>query len=312
MVLLPLLLACSNDYGVTVQPDPEVVQANDDPVTEIFLTEGVPADIIFYGDTSDSMTRRLINLADNLESFADRLGDLASDWHLIAVTGPSGCGIGGVLTSDDPDYVAKFSAGITTKPTDDTQDEMGLQNVAEAVVQANGGCNTGFLRDDAVLHIIILSDEDDESPGWDTNPSGYWGTYVDTIIAAKGNPEKVLISTIGGPVPDGCSNADPAHGYWDAVLATGGEFLSICEEWDGELSSLADISITIDTFVLQGTPDPDTIEVQVEGTVVTNWAWAPAQNAVVFTSDPPFGGQEVAITFVPKVDTTSSSSTASE
>jgi len=37
MVLLPLLLACSNDYGVTVQPDPEVVQANDDPVTEIFI-----------------------------------------------------------------------------------------------------------------------------------------------------------------------------------------------------------------------------------------------------------------------------------
>ncbi len=307
MVLFTLLFACSNDYGVTVQPDPEVIEANDDPVTEIFLTEGAPADIIFYGDTSNSMDRRLATLGDNLETFADRLGDLASDWQLLAVTGPSGCGIGGILTSDDPDYVQKFADGITTKPTDDTQDEMGLQNVAEAVVQANGGCNNGFLRDDASLHIIILSDEEDESPGFDTNPTSYWGTYVDTIIAAKGNADKVLISSIAGPVPDGCDNVEPANGYWDAVQATNGEFLSICEEWDGELGALADISITIDTFVLKGNPDPDTIEVQVEGVVVTNWAWSPPQNAVVFTSDPPFGGQEVAITFVPDINAGTSS-----
>jgi len=309
MVLLSLLFACSNDYGVTVQPDPNVIEANDDPVTEIFLTEGAPADIVFYGDTSDSMTRRLIRLSDNLESFAGRLGDLASDWHLIAVTGPSGCGIGGVLSQDDPNYVEKFTAGITTKPSDDTQDEMGLQNVAEAIVQANGGCNIGFLREEATLHIIILTDEADESPGWETNPDRYWGTYVDTIVAAKGNPDKVLISTIGSPVPDGCDNLEPAHGYWDAVEATNGEFLSICDEWDGELSALADISITIDTFVVKGNPDPDTIEVRVEDVLVTNWAWSPADNAVVFTSDPPFGGQEVAITFVPEVELSSSSST---
>ncbi len=305
MVLLSVLFACSNDYGVAVNPDPDVIEANDDPVTEIFLTEGAPADILFYGDTSDSMTRRLLRLADNLESFADRLGDLASEWQLITVTGPSGCGIGGILTPDDADYVEKFTAGITTKPSDDSQDEMGLQNVAEAIVQANGGCNNGFLRDDASLHIIILSDENDESPGWDTSPSSYWGTYVDTIVAAKGDPDKVLISVIGGPVPEGCDNADAATGYWEAVDATGGEFLSICDEWDGELGSLADISVTIDTFVLKGNPDPDTIEVRVEDVLVDTWAWVPSQNAVVFTSDPPFGGQEVAITFVPEIRTTS-------
>lgn len=309
MLLLALMIACSPDYDIKAQPEPEPEPINDGPVTEIFLTEGAPADILFYGDTSFSMRRELTTLADNLAVFADRLGDLSSDWHLMAVTGPSGCGIGGVLTPDTEDYVAKFSAGIQTPPTDDTQDEMGLQNVAAAINAVNGGCNTGFLREDATLHIIILSDEDDESPGFDTNPGGYWGLYLDQIVAAKGDPAKVIISAIGGPVPDGCNDADPANGYWDAVQATNGEFLSICEEWDGELSTLANISVTRDTFVLLGDPDPDTIEVTIDGVLSETWAWIPAQNAVVFLSDPPFGGQEVSVTFVPAAAVVSSTTT---
>ena len=56
--------------------------------------------------------------------------------------------------------------------------------------------------------------------------------------------------------------------------------------------------------MLLGNPDPDTIEVQVDGVVVTDWAWSPADNAVVFLSNAPYGGQEIAITFVPYVEPT--------
>src|SRR5690606_27428534 len=42
-----------------------------------------------------------------------------------------------------------------------------------------GGCNSGFLRDDAVLVITIITDEEDSSPG---SPDGWYTN----IIAQKG------------------------------------------------------------------------------------------------------------------------------
>lgn len=305
MFVALVMLACTQDYNVSPKPVEEIPPPNTEPVTETFITEGAPADILFYGDTSFSMRRELELLADNLDLFADQLGELSSEWHLLAVTGPTGCGIGGVITADTPDYVAAFGAAIQTPPTDDSQDEMGLQNVSNAVQEANGGCNQGFLRPDASLHVIILSDEDDESPGVE-NGGAYWADYVDRIIAAKGDPKLVTISAIGGPVPDGCDDADPALGYHDAVLATGGEFYSICDEWDGQLASLANVSVFRDTFVLLGTPEPSTIEVQVDDVVVTHWTWSVSENAVFFPTDPPRGGQDIAITYVPYVEATGS------
>jgi hypothetical protein len=308
MLLALVLFACSPEYSVSPKPVEEVPPPNTDPVTETFVIEGAPADILFYGDTSFSMRRELETLADNLDVFADRLGDLSSNWQLLAVTGPTGCGIGGILTPDTEDYGQKFSDGIQTPPSDDSQDEMGLQNVAAAIAEANGGCNDGFLRDEASLHIIILSDEDDESPGAE-NGGAYWADYVDRIIAAKGDPELVTFSAIGGPLPSGCGDADPALGYHDAVLATNGEFLSICDEWDGELGTLANLSVTRDTFVLFGTPEPSSIEVRVDDVLVDTWAWSVPDNAVVFLSDAPRGGQSVAITFVPYVESTGTGTT---
>ena len=301
MLVALVLSACTQDYDVSARPEPELPPPNTEPVTETFVIEGAAADILFYGDTSSSMKRDLETLADNLDVFANQLGALSSDWQLIAVTGPTGCGVGGVLTPETEDYASKFGVAINTKPTDDTQDEMGLQNVTTAIEEARGGCNEGFLRDGAGLHVIFLSDEDDESPGFDSG-SAYWAEYVDRIIAAKGDARQVIFSAIAGPVPNGCDGAEAGRGYWDAVQATGGEYYSICDEWNGELTSLANVSVTRDTFVLLGNPEPSSIEVSVDGLVVTHWTWSVTDNAVFFPSDPPRGGQDVAITYTPYVE----------
>jgi hypothetical protein len=307
MTIALLLLACQNDYGVTQRPEAQDPPPNSDPVTESFVIDEAPADILFYADTSDSMRRHLEMLVDNIDVFTDRLDNLASDWQLLAVTSPTGCNNGGILTPDTADWQAAFSEGIQRKPTTNVEeDEMGLRNVANALAEANGGCNTGFLRDDVPVHVIFITDENDESPGWDVRPSDYWSDYVGDIIDAKGDANLVTLSVIGGDVPDGCGaddpsvpTAEPALGYADAVASTGGEFLSICYGWESDIDLLADSSVTRDTFVLLGDPDPDSIEVMVDGALVTNWAWLPPENAVFFVSDPPTGGQVVDITFVP-------------
>ncbi len=312
MPMLALVLLACIDYGVTQRPDAEDPLPNSDPVTESFVVDEAPADILFYADTSDSMRRHLELLVDNIDGFTNRLDSLASDWQLLAVTSPTGCNNGGILGPDVADWEAAFSEGIQRKPTTNVdEDEMGLRNVANALAEANGGCNTGFLRDDVPVHVIFITDENDESPGWDTVPD-YWADYVDDILDAKGDAGLVTISVIGGDVPDGCGaddpsvpTAEPAAGYAEASASTGGEFLSICDGWENDIDLLADSSVTRDTFVLLGDPDPDSIEVKVDGEVVTSWAWLPAENAVYFVSDAPTGGQEVDITFVPAGSVTS-------
>jgi hypothetical protein len=176
---------------------------------------------------------------------------------------------------------------------------MGLQNVARAIEDAGpGGCNEGFLRPDTTLHVIILTDENDESPGFDGDPE-YWRGYTARVIAAKGDDD-VRFSAVAGPVPGGCVSAEAGTGYIDAVDFTGGEFLSICEDWVSQLDLLADLSVTQTTFVLEMPAEPDSLEVWVDDIAITErFRYDSAQRAVVFEpAVAPHTNQSVRIDYV--------------
>jgi len=77
------------------------------------------------------------------------------------------------------------------------------------------GENAGFLRDDAVLVVVAITDEDEELLGTGGNPTTVQGLYTE-LVAAKGSVNNMVFLGIGGGVPDGCNNgaygrADPAH-----------------------------------------------------------------------------------------------------
>ena len=290
---LIFLTACSDyQYGVPEQAiDEWLVRGN--------------VDIVVYGDTSDSMTDTLATLTQNIVRFVSRLEDSDTDWHLIAVTGPDGCAQGGVLDNETPGWEDAFTRGITTKPAEDLVDEWGLHNAAQALAQSvDGGCNEGFLRDDAHLHVVFISDEDDNSPGFDGSDPEYWRTYVDAITASKADSSKVHLSAVGGPEPVGCSFADFARGYWDAVDATGGDFLSICDDWVNQLDALADSSVVRDTFKLKEEANPDTVRVFVDGAErIGGWTFREKAREVKFVSDPPYAGQQVEVRYTVAVGT---------
>ena len=112
---------------------------------------------------------------------------MLSDWQLLAVTGPNGCGNNGVIDATTEDYATLFAQGILTPPGEDLVDEWGLYNVREAVRNsAAGGCNEGFIRDDAILHIIFISDEDDNSPGWDEGDADYRKNFEKYLATQHG------------------------------------------------------------------------------------------------------------------------------
>ena len=250
--------------------------------------EASKTDLIFFGDTSDSMTAELETMGDHARTFMDRLDDYDSDWRMAVVTGPSGCAVGGTISTDVADYTDRFAEALVTPPDADAvalgADEWGLHNVTQAVEASRpGGCNEGFLRDGALLHIVVLSDEPDTSPGSEAG-DGYWEAYVDAMQAAKGDGQSVTISGVVGPVPDGCDGAYPGAGYAEAIDATGGALLSICDSWTDSLGVLVLASVQVSDFPLSRLPDPTTLEVLVnDGVRTSGWEYQSAENRVHFT-----------------------------
>lgn len=262
------------------------------------LEEVAGIDVLFFGDTSGSMAVELTTLGAQVTGFVERLALYTDRWQLLAVTGPSGCGVGGVLTPEVKNYAALFASGIITPPGEDDVDEWGLYNAQQAVSKsAVGGCNEGFLREDARLHVIFISDEDDNSPGWDQGDADYWQAYTDAIVAAKGDANEVVFSGVIGPAPKGCESAEPGTGYAESIAAYGGELLSICEDWTEDLDVLVDASVAWPIFHLTETPLQPTLEVLVNGNIVSGWTYNGIDNTILFTASIPTIGDVVTVTY---------------
>lgn len=269
--------------------------------TDRFVVEGSrAADFVFFGDTSGSMVDELTTLGSKMQEFVDALTAAETDWQLAAITGPTGCAVGGIFDPWTADVQTQFANAILTPPGEDYVDEWGLYNVATAVENTDAGeCNEGLLRMNASLHAIFLSDENDDSPGSEDGDPEYWRTYVNQIWGKKGSAADVMLSAIAGPVPDGCAGADPGYGYADATAETGGEFISLCDDWPSKVTLLATESVTQSRFQLSATPVVETLEVHRDGVPDTaGWTYDAAGNYVEFVTDPPVSGEVVQIHYL--------------
>jgi hypothetical protein len=116
---------------------------------------------------------------------------------------------------DQPDLAAAFSCmgarGFAGDPNEQTMNSL---MAALGPLEGAGACNEGFLRDDAVLVITVITDEED-SPGdavaipaldgtcepvdADPNSSGDPMTWHDAVIAAKnGDGDAVVVLALTG------------------------------------------------------------------------------------------------------------------
>lgn len=255
------------------------------------------ADVIVFGDTSGSMEEELRTLGETITAFVERLATHVDDWQLAAVTGGTGCSPSGVLTPQTNDFADRFADAITEPVGDDTEAEQALRNVLEVMKESGPGeCNEGLLRG-GLLHIVFVSDENEESPGYDDSP-GYWRDWLTQIQEEHGDPSKVILSAVAGPTPMGCSGADPGFGYDGPVAATGGKYISICDDWASEIDLLADVAGERATFPLSDIPAPETIEVWVDDAPVAADGFAYDQPSNTITLDEPLqAGQTISILY---------------
>jgi hypothetical protein len=258
-----------------------------------------PSDIVFFVDQSCSMDDDQARLAANFSTFITELNTYSEDWQIIVANKDDGCNsTSGVLTPSTGGYISRFQSAVS-----DGSDgawgffytEAGLTVTSEAIENTDPGeCNHGFLRPSAMLHIIMVSDEPEQSPM-------NWSHYVDKVVAKKGSVANVKFSAIAGDYPvSTCTSAEPGTGYYEAVTATGGIFSSICGDWSdpATLSMLAAASVQQSAFELSATPVVASVRVFVNGSErLSGWFFDGPTNTVYFEEAIPDEGDRIRIEY---------------
>lgn len=278
-----------------------------------FLQQGGPVvtDVLWIIDNSGTMSEEQTTLEAATLDFASRIEQSGIDFHLAVITSDMAqAEEAGVLRGTPPyltpdtealaaEFLARASVGVAG-----SAEERGLDAASAALSSPlKDTANAGFLRPEAELDLIFVSDEDDQS-------DILLSEMVDFLARLKGSlPFRV--SALVGDAPYGCASlsgaADPAPRYLELADATGGVTQSICSSSYGPMIErlVMMLSHLQDTFPLSGIPDPDSIEVEVDGVVlrereVDGWQYLPSDNAVRISGTPlPQPGQEIIIRWDP-------------
>lgn len=208
-----------------------------------------------------------------------------------------------VLTPDLPDQ-AEIFAELVAVGTRGAGIEMGLEAAALALSEPlRSGANAGFLRDDARLALVFVTDEDDYSP---LAPADYLLAYGEGKGDAAFRTAGLLtVSAVAGVTPppyDGalsCESQDGAAEYGSRYLAlverSAGTAQDICQEDFATLAGQVGLVVSGLTTVLplSRPADPDTLVVRVyesqdddsllyEAVVDTDYLFLPEDNAISF------------------------------
>lgn len=153
------------------------------------------------------------------------------------------CGIVGgnrYATQAQPDLTAAFSCmasrGQTGPSNEQTMDSL-LAGIGP--LTGAGQCNEGFVRDDAVLVVTLITDEEDDTndinpaPKWDgtcepadsdTNSAGDPQSWYDAVVAAKnGDPKAAVVLSLIGDCDQGGQCAGIVFDPNNPTASTGAE-----------------------------------------------------------------------------------------
>jgi hypothetical protein len=259
------------------------------------------ADVLFVVDNSCSMAEEQGSLGSNLGAFLSFAMTQGIDYQIAVTT-----------TDVDPGGEQGRFVGTTKIITPNTAngDQIFQQNVSlgtggsgiEQGLEASylalsdpliNTWNAGFIRQDAALAVIYVSDEIEQSP----RAQSFYENFLRNI---KGFANSTLFSAsaVVGTTNPVCSGpggvADYAAGYINIANNTGGVVESICAaNWGQTLANIGLNSFGLKRqFTLSSQPVPVTIAVSVDGTTVPsttaggqiNWNYDMGTNSVVFSA----------------------------
>ena len=244
-------------------------------------------DVLWVIDNSGSMNPFQQALADNISDFMTIFLAASPDYHMAFITTDDYQfqGFGQIDNStQNPELMA--SSTLSTIGIGGSGHEKGIEYSKKAT-SASGPASevSGFLRPDATLVVIYVSDEPDYS-------TGGWNNYVSHFSALK-DPDKLHMISIVGDDPQGCifsynnlnRNVQYGEGYIDITNYFNGTVYSLCsQDWGLQMQDLAETVSSRRRFSLsEDDPIETTIEVYVNGQLAsTGWSYDVVENWVQF------------------------------
>lgn len=256
-------------------------------------------DILFAVDQSNSMAPNQALLAEQASALATTLQAVTDDVQVGVVTGDDGCLVDGVMSPRDADFPTRFTTAV--QQGDETSagyhyTEALIYLAWKAVVEEGDdfGCNAGFPRDDALLHVIPVTDEAYDVDGF---VSRSWWSMLDDLRLHQQADYLVKFSAVAKPTYAGA--------YGDVVDETHGTMLDIMGPWSSNVDTVAASDITMDTFPVSAPPNLDTMRVYVDRVLqgTASWVYRADVHAVVIPTGVE-SGHTVEIDYATPVDCT--------
>jgi hypothetical protein len=297
--------------------------ATNGPVEDVDITVPPPAvDVLFVIDDSCSMSEEQSAMANNFPSFMDYFLGSGIDYHIGVTTTDTDFNpdAGRLRQASANGTTFRFIDATTPNPsavfgqmalagTSGSATEKGRE-AAHLVLETNRNIprNQGFWRQDAALHIVYVSDEEDQSTS-PTRPA--WNTWMDTV---KARPELVQSHAITG-IPTQMCNAiwDPGTSYIAYADHTGGMVFDLCaSDWSPFMDDIgfAASGLRREFFMLSPAAVGSTIDVSVTtdigGQPVTSvftdsdFTYDPDGPSITFLDFVPEPGAVVRISYTPE------------
>ena len=245
-------------------------------------------DVLWVVDNSGSMQPRQENLARNFGAFITEFTRNSIDYRIAVTTTDifkeAGAFVGNpkIITPQTPNAATVFATnikvGINGSPYEVGLDAAKLsldlqkQSNDALVMQCQAACRSDaackancptsavfpFLRQDAYLYLIFVSDEEDRS----SQDVRFFYRYFETVKGV-GNDGMVTTAAIMGDVPSNACGATPGTRYKALSDLTGGEVGSICDaNFSTTLAKLAKNAVGLKRkFALQDKPNVQTLKV---------------------------------------------------
>jgi hypothetical protein len=294
--------------------DPTAQQESEDPrfltMTEVF-TQSEQAqskvDIIWVVDDSGSMGDEQNSLAYNFDAFIQdfmskeinfrmaitttdptkkRDGKMVCDWHVLNSL---------YAAINRQNFVAMFEKCIKVG-TKGSGHEKGLNAIDRFLYHYNDGNksnrNDSFLREDAYLVVVIVSDEEDQS-------SRNVSHYIERLRSVKVNAGKVKVFSIVNTKANTEKYESKGVRYMTASKATNGVVADIDDSFYQILKDFGyDIINLLNRFTIAHKIANNSIIVEVNGIATTEFTFDQITNSIKFNSGfTPAASSEIRVTY---------------
>ena len=314
-----LLWACSNKVNFDVPPASDTFAQT--------VTYNNKVDILFIVDNTDSMKKARQNLYDSLPYLTKNLNELKMDYHIAATstTMSAGYALAGRLYGT-PKFITaqtpQFEQNLRDKILMDDDGSVVERGLDAALRVTNASYNqtegAGFLRNEALLVIIHISNEDDKSDKLDhkdkTNVTKYYKKYFDQLKPPMANGQRSWIFNFVGitSLSDTCKTGtvfnDPGYNLMELARYSSGRIESICSPTLGSavLNIRARIVQVLTDYPLSSKPVVESIRVAVNGQPVpqdsvNGWTYITDLNVIRFNgSSVPAADARVQVDFKPE------------